>query len=319
VAGIEGTRNCPDEAVPVRLSVCIVTHRRPAGLGRLLGALEPQMRGRTDREIVVVNDGSDGPEYRAVLALTPGCVRYQALPVNRGVSFARHFAAEAARGTWLVFIDDDCLPPPFWLAWLDAVIDTSPELDLVVGAIKPLLPSRAGFFARVQVTHRLHPHPERIGDQMRFVTANLAIRAQAYRALGGFRVRPDYPNASEDTELSSRVSRSACARRIEWDWYVHHDVGDGFRVNLRRYWRYGYANGILHGLTSSPPYHDAHANAAAGRQLRALLVRIVKRRWHEGRRVHRGGVAFASALAACALDIAYLAGLRAALRVRRRV
>lgn len=301
----------------LQLSVCIVTHRRPVELGRLLRALELQMRGRTDREIVVVNDGSGGPEYRAAIANSSDYVRYEVLPVNRGVSFARHHAAETARGTWLVFIDDDCLPPPFWLAWLEAVIDTSPELDLVVGAIKPLPPSPANFFAKVQVTHRLHPYPERIGDQIRFVTANLAIRAQAYRALGGFRVRADFPNAAEDTELASRVSRSACARRIEWGWYVHHDVGDGFRVNLRRYWRYGYADGLLHGLTISPPYHDALAMTAVGRQLRAQVLGIVKRRWHEARRAYRPVVAFASALAASAVDIAYLTGVRAALRVRR--
>ena len=195
------------------------------------------------------------------------------------------------------------------------MLDTSPELDLIVGAIKPLAPHPAGFFASVQVIHALHPYPERIGDQIRFVTANVAIRTLAYQAAGGFRVRPDFPNAAEDTELSSRFSRSAVARRIEWGWYVHHDVGDGFGVNLRRYWRYGYANGILHRLTSSPPFHDGQAAAAAGRQRAGQIIGVIRRRWQEARRHHRYGLALASALTAAAIDLAYLAGVRAAVRV----
>jgi glycosyltransferase involved in cell wall biosynthesis len=305
-------RQVPSGGTVPAITACIVTYQRPAGLARLLHALAPQVSGKSERSIVVVNDGSNDASYHEVVSRHRDYVTYVPLPANRGIAFARNEAARNAAGDWIAFIDDDCVPPPYWLDWLAAAVAESPEIEVIAGAVKPLPPVRPNFFGRVQIVHGLHPYPERIGDQIRFVTANLAVRRQAFEQLGGFRVRDNFPNAAEDTEFASRVSRSALARRIDWLWHVHHDVGDGFRVNLRRYWRYGHANGWLHYLTASPPFHDwQHMLAESSERWRPLRSLAMRRAQAQGKYPSRLG-AFASAVMAAMIDDAYQAGLRAA-------
>ena len=299
------------------LSVCIITHQRPQGLRRLLEALRPQVESHPERNVTVVNDGSHDAAYESVIREFGDLILYHVLSQNVGIAAARNEVARLANGDFLVFIDDDCLPPPFWLDWLAAHLVAHPEMDVVAGVTRPLLPAKSGFFARVQEAHGIFPNPDRHGDQIRFVTANLAIRRVRFWQLGGFHLRPGFPGAAEDSELASRVSRSNALRRIDWEWHVHHDVGDGLLVNLRRYWRYGYANGWLHRFTISPPYHDGHNWYCLPYARRVdHFLWCFRRRLAEAR-PHFPFVPsawYSALLATLVLDIAYLEGLRAASR-----
>lgn len=227
---------------PPSLAVVVSTYKRPQGLRRLLSALVPQIAGKPERTVVVVNDGSHDAEYEAVVAGFAGMVQYHPLPSNLGIAAARNEAARRADADYVVFTDDDCLPPPFWLDWLAARLSANPELDVIAGGVKPLMPEKPKFFAGVQVRHGIFPWPANVAGGIRFVTANLAIRRKFFWELGGFRVSPDFPGAGEDTELSVRVSRTGCSRFLDQSWFVKHEIGDGFITNVRRYRRYGYAN-----------------------------------------------------------------------------
>lgn len=307
------------EAVnPQSLAVCVITHRRPQGLRRLLAALRPQVEDHPGRSIAVVNDGSHDSVYESVAQKFGDIIQYRPLDRNIGIAAARNEVARLANGDFLVFIDDDCLPPPFWLDWLSARLANHPELDVVAGVTRALLPEKPDFFARVQEIHGIHPNPGRHGDQLRFVTANLAIRRTYFWDLGGFHLRPEFPGAAEDTELASRVSRSNGSRLIDWEWYVHHDVGDGFRVNLRRYWRYGYSSGWLHRFTISPPYHDQWYCQAGAKRADHFLW-CFRRRLAEARPNFSFFLSawYSALLATLVLDIAQLEGLRAASRAGR--
>jgi glycosyltransferase involved in cell wall biosynthesis len=131
------------------LSVLICTYRRPEGLARLLDAVVPQLSA--SREIVVVNDGSHDNAYGQVTTRHAANIRYRALKTNGGIAAARNAAAALAEGAYLVFTDDDCEPPAFWLDWLEARLSEHPELDLVHvrerGSLqhqRPVLDRRAG-------------------------------------------------------------------------------------------------------------------------------------------------------------------------------
>lgn len=89
------------------LSIVIPTFRRPGDLARLLQALEGQ--GAEDAEVVVVDNS---PEGGAVV--TPGTrLIHEPRP---GVAHARNAGVAAARGRFVLFIDDDERPGPGWLA-----------------------------------------------------------------------------------------------------------------------------------------------------------------------------------------------------------
>jgi GT2 family glycosyltransferase len=101
----------PAPVDPVRVTVVVCTHRRAGHLGtllRALGELDP-----APHEVVIVdNDPGDGDCRDAVAAAGFVYVREDA----RGLDRARTAGIRAATGDVVAFTDDDCIPPPGWLA-----------------------------------------------------------------------------------------------------------------------------------------------------------------------------------------------------------
>jgi glycosyltransferase involved in cell wall biosynthesis len=299
------------------LSVAISTFRRAAGLGRLLEALRPQVEGRPAREILVVNDGSHDAAYQIVVQKFANVVSYRPLPENVGIARARNAVAALARGDYLVFTDDDCVPPSSWLDWLEARLDANPEIDVLIGTTQPRLPDRPRFIERVNGHYALIPAPHGTPAMPLFVTANVAIRRELFERVGRFGFTQAFP-AGEDTELASRLSASGARIVVDPHWFVCHDVSDGLFRQIRRYWRYGYANVRMCELTTAPGpnarlaqarrrYHVANAIE----QLRANLQTAEGfSRWTL--------VRWCSAVAASCVQIAFYDGCAAAAAARRR-
>jgi GT2 family glycosyltransferase len=105
VAGA-GNRDRPDR--PPVMSVIVPTAGRPGSLARCLAALEAQ-DANEPFEILVVDDAPCGSD-KAVVA------PHDAVRVidgsGRGAAAARNAGARAARGTVLLFLDDDLVPDP---------------------------------------------------------------------------------------------------------------------------------------------------------------------------------------------------------------
>lgn len=241
-----------------RVSVVVCTHGRPGGLAALLASLRPQLENRRNRELIVVNDGTHGPHYDAVLEPYRDFVRYEPLPASVGIAHARNRSAELAEGEFLVFTDDDCVVPPHWLDWLEARVATQPELDVIAGTTRPHDPGRANFVGRVQAHYDLLPRPYRqeSGEQL-FVTACVAIRTSLFRMAGGFNTRPPFAVAGEDSELAARLHRRLARTRVDFDWHVFHVLTTSLRAEVRRYRRYGFANGLTAKERTAPQAHAA--------------------------------------------------------------
>jgi glycosyltransferase involved in cell wall biosynthesis len=93
-------------------SVVIPTHNRIAMLTRVLDALE-QQRDAPEFETIVINDGSSD-ETDTVLSRRKGiAVRTQP---NSGPGRARNQGVSLARGHFVIFIGDDTVPEPRFLA-----------------------------------------------------------------------------------------------------------------------------------------------------------------------------------------------------------
>jgi hypothetical protein len=292
-------------AAALGLSVLIATHRRPEGLRRLLMGLEPQISGRDDREVIVVNDGTDSADYAAIANSFPG-VRYRAFGENRGVAAARNAGIDVARGSFSVFVDDDCVAPPWWLDWLTARLLSFPEIDVVAGSTTPLW-SRRGFRERIQAEWFL-PQPWLLNGRVVLVTANAAIRTDLLRALGGFGF-PGFAGAGEDTEVSIRLHRAGARMLADPWWTVAHEVGVPLRVLARRYHAYGDANRRIAEAATidipDPPGVESRGGAA-GASIRPLF-----RTYRRLAQNLTGGpiLRVAAAAAATAVQSAYLRGL----------
>jgi glycosyltransferase involved in cell wall biosynthesis len=237
------------------LSILVCTHRRPKGLEALLEALVPQVDEHARCEIVVVNDGTHDETYAAIAARFAGNILYCVLEQNVGIAEARNAAAKMAAGDYLVFTDDDCVPPPFWVDWLAARLAQHPELDVVAGTTKPLWPKKPGFVARMRAVHELIPMTAVTRETIIFPTAIVAVRRKLFDRLGGFGF-PDFDGAGEDTEFATRLSLAGAAGAYDPSWFTCHEVNEGFLALCDRYRRYGLANGRLIGLTTSPVAHD---------------------------------------------------------------
>jgi glycosyltransferase involved in cell wall biosynthesis len=252
----------PDRAASVpRLSVAVSTYRRPEGLRRLLTALRPQVQGREAREIVVVNDGSHDQRYQRVIDEFKDVILYRPLSGNVGIAKARNASAQLARGEYLVFTDDDCEPPAWWLDWLEARLDHNGELDLIAGTTKAPALARPRFLERVYAHYNFIPHPWSTGRSTLFVTANVAIRRELFWQHGGFGFGEEFPGAGEDSEFASRLARAGARSIADFNWYVCHDVSGTLRRQMRRFWRYGYANVWMTRLTTAPESYVALAVA----------------------------------------------------------
>jgi glycosyltransferase involved in cell wall biosynthesis len=110
-----------------RVSVVVRTKDRPAFLRRALADIAAQTY--TDWEIVVVNDGGDGEQVRAIVAAspTPGPVRVIDSPVPGGRCIAANVGIRAAAGDYIVLHDDDDRWAPEFLdettVWLESHSD----------------------------------------------------------------------------------------------------------------------------------------------------------------------------------------------------
>lgn len=139
----------------------------------------------------------------------------------RGVSGTRNSGAQAAHGELLVFLDSDTIPAAGWLAALTTPF-TDPRVVGTGGGIDPLWERRVTwvpdeFLWAYGASFPGQPHTP--GPVRNVWSANMAVRAAAFRSVGGFRVdfgKVGSRSRPEDTELCVRV---AAASGGHW-WYV---------------------------------------------------------------------------------------------------
>jgi succinoglycan biosynthesis protein ExoM len=102
-----------------RVTIAVLTYRRPHDLAELLPALVGQAAEVADEVDILVVDNDPAGDARGLVlqAGIDGPVRYvhETAP---GIAAARNRALDEATGGTLVFIDDDERPTPLWLARL---------------------------------------------------------------------------------------------------------------------------------------------------------------------------------------------------------
>src|SRR5687768_3497840 len=111
-------------------SIVIPTFNRPRQLAACLQSIAELEHSRSRFEVLVVDDGSPVPVDDAVEPFRPVLPLTLLRQDNAGPAAARNLGAGRARGTWLVFIDDDCAPAATYLTALTQRAEVSPDCTI---------------------------------------------------------------------------------------------------------------------------------------------------------------------------------------------
>ncbi len=125
-------------AAPCRLSICICTFNGAGRVGEVIEALGAQSDAADGWEVVVVDNAStDGTGAMAAAALdahVPGRGRV-VREGQPGLMHARRRATREARGDFMVFLDDDNIPAPDYIAEVQRAAERHPKAGVLGGKV----------------------------------------------------------------------------------------------------------------------------------------------------------------------------------------
>ncbi len=183
----------------------IATKDRAALLDGALASLRAQ-DGAPEYELVVVDNGS--ADATPAVACKHGAQYAFVAEPNRGK--ARNAGIARASGDAILFVDDDVVTPPHFLAahakaHRDEIFPlavSGPIVNVADAAQRPA-PTAANL------------------SRAFFVTCNVSVRTASLRAVGGFDEDFDL-YGWEDTELGARLRAHGVRRGFAWDAYLWH-------------------------------------------------------------------------------------------------
>ena len=218
-----------------RITVAICTAGRPVMLGDCLKSVTGQeMPAGFDAEIVVIDNNpapSVGDMVAAIAAASPLPLRTVHEP-QPGIPQARNRAIDEARASgadWLVFIDDDEVARPGWLARLiEAAI--AHGADVVQGKLVKLYPERMPWFV-IETNHA----PRKEGQEMSVAyTHNVAVAAWIFDpGRGALRFDEALRFAGGSDSRFFRAARKLGAKIVATDRSVVTEIQAPQRLNLR--------------------------------------------------------------------------------------
>jgi len=231
---IEQTNGLPPQA-----SVVVPSYNRPAQLRRCLAALCAQEG--VSFEVVVVDDGSAQPLSDVCAEFAP---RVRAIrQENSGPAVARNRGAAEARGAFLAFTDDDCLPRPDWLAALVKAHGGRDDV-LVGGRVENGLPEDPFASASQDLCDYLYDYFGAAEGRMPFFTSNnIGMSRAGFDRIGGFDDSFALA-AAEDRDFGLRWREQGGALIYAEDAIIDHFHG----MTLRKFWRQhtNYGQGAWH-------------------------------------------------------------------------
>lgn len=214
-------------------SVIIPTFNGASRIGNCLDALARQAQ-EANVEVIVVNDGST--DHTATVVSRYAGVRLVS-QANAGPAAARNRGALEARGTILLFIDDDCVP---FANWMSTMLEPfqDPEVVGLKGVYRTRQEAVIARFVQIEYEERYRPM-EKL-EHIDFVdTYSAAFRRDRFLETGGYDT--SFPIAcAEDAELSFRMSGRGWKMKFVPAAIVHHTHPDTLRQYLKKKYKFAY-------------------------------------------------------------------------------
>jgi GT2 family glycosyltransferase len=218
-------------------AVVVPTYGRPAHLLNCLESLANQSFPEP-WEAVIVDDGSPEPVGGLVDAFAGRLSLRVIRQENAGPAAARNQGVQEARGEFIAFTDDDCLPEPAWLAELVRAARDRPGV-LVGGTTINGLSGELFASTSQLIIDLVYEHFNRDPEDAYFLTSNnMLCSRERFLALGGFDA--GFARAGgEDRDFCDRWRMAGW--RIAWHpaARVEHRHSQTLRRFLELHYRYG--------------------------------------------------------------------------------
>lgn len=189
------------------ISVVVPTCHRNDLLAKCLDALAPgkQSLSYSEYEVIVTDDGSKSTAEQMVKEKYPWA-RWTQGP-RKGPAANRNHGAAQAKGQWLAFTDDDCIPTPDWLASFHRKIQSGRLFE-------------GKTIARTGIPGPFWTSPENL-EGGRLWSCNMLIKKNAFEDLGGFDEGFPGPHM-EDVDFRVRAERELGSAVFVPDALVDH-------------------------------------------------------------------------------------------------
>lgn len=218
-------------------SIVIPTYNRPCQLRVCLTALGAVDYSRERFEVLVANDGGDVPPEELCRDLTARMSLQIFSQPNLGPAAARNAAVARSRGRFLVFTDDDCVPPPDWLTRLETAVGRTPDA-LVGGRTINLLADNLYSAASHLLLEYVYDYysDSAVADRRFFASNHFALSAEGFARIGGF---DEAFRAAEDREFCRRWVASGGMLIYDPDVVMYHAHDLGLLTLPRQHFHYG--------------------------------------------------------------------------------
>jgi glycosyltransferase involved in cell wall biosynthesis len=205
----------------LKYTFIIPVYDRPDELAENLASLKALIN--KDFEVIIIEDGSTLRSDTLVEKYQQHLnIRYY-FKENEGPSIGRNVGAQEARGTYLIFVDSDCIIPPEYLDVVNAALN--PDTDVFGGPDKAhesftSLQKAINFSMTSLLTTGGIRGSKKSVDRYYPRSFNLGIKRDVFLKMGGFPLTKMHPG--EDMVFGIELIRRGYKTQYIHDAYVYH-------------------------------------------------------------------------------------------------
>jgi len=219
----------------VRTSVIIPAYNSEKTIRQCLEALSSQTAGRSDYEIIVVDDGSSDRTAEIAGKYTGVKLVRQ---VNAGPAAARNNGAKLAQGEIILFTDADCIPDPDWIEQMLLPFVKEQDLSGAKGIYKTRQKELAARFVQIEYQDKYD-----LLRKLKYIdfvdTYSAGFKRDVFLRFQGYDT--SFPVAcAEDVELSFRMSNAGLKMVFNPQAVVYHTHPSTWISYFKKKYKFAY-------------------------------------------------------------------------------